>query len=980
MVWLKGNLAFANLRSRVLADTDFATRVLHYLESIIIQSVDESIPLDPETNLAPACPSASESESDHDFHLRLANDSNLVARSKQLHSKSHFATCFKYRPTDRSKSTCRFGMPREILPSSKIDDLGVIHLARNHPWINPWNPSIASCLRSNHDISWIPTVSKSLALVYYITNYATKDDVSPWQMIAKGALLKQAIEKAKTAVPPTATDLRLRERDMDNFALRCFNSLAHDREVSGVQVASTLLHLPSYYTVNPRFVRVNLWWLRHYVRDLRRQTGTDPDSSAGIADEPCTFQTGDAVPYCMLVQIRKKQRIRSDHFDFDPSHPKGSACVQHVARAQSQIATVTFNGQLTQYQTSEDSIRGGHPMTNAIANDLAEIFLGFFVPWENLRDIFLCEPHETDFFSRVWSSVKPTLAPHIQDFAANIELLRKSKDDCQVDARLRQTNHSAEVFDRHIDHIDSADLDPEDAQDDGSFINPEDERFTAETLIAAYHTVSKTWGRDCFIAAKRAPVLAAVCRAHASAQINPLPSSTHSLQSDHALDLKIIPPAVLRDWETHLASHKKPFQDDGPSRSAVAQLQDFDLADEGGVLQPVLTNASLSDDTPARPVLLENPTPDSLTTLVGQDIPLNTKQVLVVRKLLTEIMMWADRPYDSSRRKQLLLCITGEGGTGKTQIPRAIEAALGILGRKQEIILTAPTGAAADNLGGNTYHTSLGINLSYKAAVSTRVRGLWAQKTILVIDEMSMVDLKMLSVINNQCKVARSLPRSSPELFGGLPIVILMGDFFQFPPVHGPPLWKKPRYGNDDDAAGRLIWRRFENVIILNEQMRQSEDPSFRDFLTRTRHAALTEDDVIHLHSKSIFSLTDSISENAVVIAKLNAIRHPINRIRMESFARRRSQRIYIFAAIHSRTKSTGPTNLRLQAHDLLLQPDHSAQIPFPGLLTYTRDMPTVMITNACTPLGQVNGAKGTAVGVALDPAGKSPVGIPKLN
>jgi hypothetical protein len=38
------------------------------------------------------------------------------------------------------------------------------------------------------------------------------------------------------------------------------------------------------------------------------------------------------------------------------------------------------------------------------------------------------------------------------------------------------------------------------------------------------------------------------------------------------------------------------------------------------------------------------------------------------------------------------------------------------------------------------------------------------------------------------------------------------------------------------------------------------------------------------------------------------------------------------------------------------------------------------MLTNACTPLGQVNGAMGTAVGVVLDPAGKSPVGIPKLD
>ncbi|KAJ5654961.1 hypothetical protein N7490_001964 [Penicillium lividum] len=992
MVWLKGNLSFANLRSRVLADAGFATRVLHYLESVIIQSVDESTLVDPEVNLAPISPSASDPESDHDFHIRLADDSNLVARSKQLHSKRHFATCFKNRPADRSKSTCRFGMPREIVPSSKIDDLGVIHLARNHPWINPWNPAIASCLRSNHDISWIPTVSKSLALVYYITNYATKDDVSPWQLIAKGALLKQAIEKAKAADPPTANDLRLRERNMDNFALRCFNSLAHDREVSGVQVASTLLHLPNYYTVDTKFVRVNLWWLRQYVRDLRRGSSANVDTSAGTADEPCTFQAGETAPvsmfdnykwrgvdlatfsffeYCMLVQIGRQRRNHHDHFDFDPRHPRCGACVQHVARSPSQVATVAFSGQLTQYQMAEDSIRGGHPMTDAIANDLAEILLGLFVPWDKLRERFLCGSPESNVLSHIWSSVKPTLVPYIQEFATNIELLRKSKDDCQIDARLRHSlNDRAELYDRHVDNIDLAGHEQIDAPDCDDFTAPEDERLTAETLIAAYNTVTKTWGQDCFIAAKRAPVLATFCRAHNLTQINPLPSSTHSLRPDHALDLEIVAPTVLQDWENQLSSHKKPFQD-GDLSNPTPHLPDFDLVDEDSMLQPILINASMPGDSPVR-LDLENPTSDSLLKLIVKDIPLNTKQLLVVRKLLTEIMSWTEHPRDSSRLGQLLLCITGEGGTGKTRIPKAIEAALCILGRKHEIILTAPTGAAADNLGGNTYHTSLGINLSYKAAVSTRVRRLWARKTILVIDEMSMVDLKMLSVINNQCKVARSLPRSSPDLFGGLPIVILMGDFFQFPPVRGPPLWKKPRSGVDDDAAGRLIWHRFENVIILDEQMRQSEDPSFRGFLTRTRQAALTDDDVARLNSKSIPSLTDPISEDATVIVKLNAIRHPINRIRIENFARRRSQRIYIFPAIHTRTKSTGPVNLRLQAHDLLLQPDHSAQIPFPGLLLYTRDMPTVMLTNACTPLGQVNGATGTAVGVVLDPAGKS--------
>jgi hypothetical protein len=153
----------------------------------------------------------------------------------QRHSKKHTATCFKSRQRGSGKNACRFGMPRDLVPSSTVDEFGIVHLARNDPWIIPWNPAIASCIRSNQDISWIPIVSKSLSLLYYITNYATKDDVSPDQILAKAALLKQSIETARVIEAPTSSDLRLREKGMDKFALRCFNALANnDREVSGV--------------------------------------------------------------------------------------------------------------------------------------------------------------------------------------------------------------------------------------------------------------------------------------------------------------------------------------------------------------------------------------------------------------------------------------------------------------------------------------------------------------------------------------------------------------------------------------------------------------------------------------------------------------------------------------------------------------------------------------------------------------------------
>jgi hypothetical protein len=116
-------------------------------------------------------------------------------------------------------------------------------------------------------------MAKALSLIYYTTNYATKDDVSPQQMLVKAALLKQSIEKARSTLKPDANDLRIRNSNiMDHFELRCFNILSHDREISGVQIASTLLQLPTYYTVNYNFVQVNLWWLRQYVRSMIEST------------------------------------------------------------------------------------------------------------------------------------------------------------------------------------------------------------------------------------------------------------------------------------------------------------------------------------------------------------------------------------------------------------------------------------------------------------------------------------------------------------------------------------------------------------------------------------------------------------------------------------------------------------------------------------------------------------------------------------
>jgi hypothetical protein len=182
------------------------------------------------------------------------------------------------------------------------------------------------------------------------------------------------------------------------------------------------------------------------------------------------------------------------------------------------------------------------------------------------------------------------------------------------------------------------------------------------------------------------------------------------------------------------------------------EIDDFDLEIRDVVLRPILTSPESAPNLAERRAQVgDNPTGKSLALLVSEDIPLNEKQRLVVERVLSGTLAWATHPYNASRRDQQLLYVRGEGGVGKSQIIKAIVAAMDLIHRKDEVILMAPTGAAADNIRGNTYYTALGISIAkvQKTTVSSRVRKLWSRKTVMFIDEISMTDLSMMSTINN---------------------------------------------------------------------------------------------------------------------------------------------------------------------------------------------------------------------------------------
>jgi ATP-dependent DNA helicase PIF1 len=180
--------------------------------------------------------------------------------------------------------------------------------------------------------------------------------------------------------------------------------------------------------------------------------------------------------------------------------------------------------------------------------------------------------------------------------------------------------------------------------------------------------------------------------------------------------------------------------------------------------------------------------------------------------------------------------LTGEPGSGKTYTINQYVSYL--RARKIEPAITASTGIAATHIHGMTIHAWSGIGIKKKLS-SYELDALCANQyvvrriektSILIIDEVSMVDAVTLDTIDQVCREIRR----NDQPFGGMQ-VIFVGDFFQLPPV-----------SKDADKASfafeAAVWKRMSPIVCyLSEQHRQ-EDGAYLDFLTAFRKRTLTDD------------------------------------------------------------------------------------------------------------------------------------------
>lgn len=211
--------------------------------------------------------------------------------------------------------------------------------------------------------------------------------------------------------------------------------------------------------------------------------------------------------------------------------------------------------------------------------------------------------------------------------------------------------------------------------------------------------------------------------------------------------------------------------------------------------------------------------------------------------------------------------LTGPGGTGKSYLLNQLS-----LRSSKEVSLTAMTGCAALllNSKAKTLHSWAGVGLGTdvvpllvsKIRKSRRTALRWLKTDVLVIDEVSMMTPDLFEKLD---EVGRKVRRNELLPFGGLQIV-LVGDFFQLPPistqtfVFESPLWKKLGL----------------ETHTLTEIVRQ-KDPIFQTILNEARHGELSKGSVkllrkrMNLDYKSLTVQPTMLFTRRVEVDQINA-------------------------------------------------------------------------------------------------------------
>eukprot|EP00118_Oscarella_pearsei_P020682 m.225765 g.225765 ORF g.225765 m.225765 type:complete len:1796 (+) comp40019_c0_seq3:374-5761(+) len=218
---------------------------------------------------------------------------------------------------------------------------------------------------------------------------------------------------------------------------------------------------------------------------------------------------------------------------------------------------------------------------------------------------------------------------------------------------------------------------------------------------------------------------------------------------------------------------------------------------------------------------------------------------------------------ENSQCQPLRMIVCGSAGTGKSFLISCMSQLLG-----RQCMLAAPTGVAAFNIGGQTLHSLFRLPIqkgSFTDLSGPSLQELqekFADSRYLIIDEMSMVSQRQLSLVHR--RLCQACPWQADSMFGGMSL-ILFGDFGQLPPVGGSPLYSVSVQKGVEASQGRQLYATFNVVVQLTQIMRQSGNDElqkkFRDALLRLRLGQPTLGDSRDLYMARSYAVHEQLGE-----------------------------------------------------------------------------------------------------------------------
>jgi hypothetical protein len=277
--------------------------------------------------------------------------------------------------------------------------------------------------------------------------------------------------------------------------------------------------------------------------------------------------------------------------------------------------------------------------------------------------------------------------------------------------------------------------------------------------------------------------------------------------------------------------------------------------------------------------------------------------------------------------EQLIMFLSGEGGTGKSEVIKLLQEYCRLHFGKQRglfgpSVALAPTGPSANNINGRTWQSALGkakhskpvhgsafLSVKGAQAVGANLRG----TKLLILDEISLVSLDSLYEISERVKAALCSQESDGSIiaaikekpFGGLHI-LFCGDLYQLSCIGGQAVYVNKPDRNIYAIRGRQLWLQLNAYQELTENCRfmKTAIPIFQTFVSNARVGKVDEDLLLQMNTrcyseKEARRLADP---KALWIAPTNEEVRKLNR---EDFQRARTARKVHYRVSANHTPAT---------------------------------------------------------------------------